>query len=72
MWSAGWRCWPPILRCGCWVSIPAVAVAATCLPEPFHADPADHFLVALAHLVGTPLLSADNQILSYGHVRSLW
>ena len=25
---------------------PAVAVAATCLPEPFHADPADRFLVA--------------------------
>ena len=51
---------------------PAVAVAATRLPEPFHADPADRFLVAQARELGIPLLSADNKILSYGHVRSLW
>ena len=51
---------------------PAVAVAATRLPEPFHADPADRFLVAQARELGIPLLSADNRILSYGHVRSLW
>ncbi|MEB3194131.1 MAG: type II toxin-antitoxin system VapC family toxin [Cyanobacteriota bacterium] len=51
---------------------PAVAVAATRLPEPFHADPADRFLVAQARALGVPLLSADNKILSYGHVRSLW
>jgi PIN domain nuclease of toxin-antitoxin system len=51
---------------------PAVAVAATRLPEPFHADPADRFLVAQARELGIPLLSADTKILSYGHVRSLW
>ena len=51
---------------------PAVAVAATRLAEPFHADPADRFLVAQARELGIPLLSADNKILSYGHVRSLW
>ena len=51
---------------------PAVAVAATRLPEPFHADPADRFLVAQARELGIPLLSADNKIRSYGHVRSLW
>ena len=51
---------------------PAVAVAATRLPEPFHADPADRFLVAQARELGIPLLSADNKILSYGYVRSLW
>ena len=51
---------------------PAVAVAATRLPQPFHADPADRFLVAQARELGIPLLSADNKILSYGHVRSLW
>ncbi len=38
---------------------PAVAVAATLLPEPFHADPADRFLVAQARALGIPLLSAD-------------
>ncbi len=51
---------------------PAVAVAATRLPEPFHADPADRFLVAQARALGIPLLSADSKIRSYDHVRSLW
>jgi PIN domain nuclease of toxin-antitoxin system len=50
----------------------AVAVAATRLPEPFHADPADRFLVAQARELGIPLLSADNKIRSYASVRSLW
>ena len=51
---------------------PAVAVAATRLPEPFHADPADRFLVAQARALAIPLLSADSKIRSYAHVRSLW
>lgn len=51
---------------------PAVAVAATRLPEPFHADPADRFLVAQARALRIPLLSADNKIRSYDHVNSLW
>lgn len=51
---------------------PDVAVAATRLPEPFHADPADRFLVAQARSLGIPLLSADSKIRTYGHVRSLW
>jgi PIN domain nuclease of toxin-antitoxin system len=50
----------------------AVAVAATRLPEPFHADPADRFLVAQARELGIPQLSADSKIRSYGPVRSLW
>jgi len=51
---------------------PAVAVAATRLPEPFHADPADRVLVAQARQLGIPLLSADSRIRSYAHVSSLW
>jgi PIN domain nuclease of toxin-antitoxin system len=51
---------------------PAVAVASTRLPEPFHADPADRFLVAQARELGIPLLSADSKIRAYGHVRSHW
>jgi PIN domain nuclease of toxin-antitoxin system len=51
---------------------PTVAMAATRLPEPFHADPADRFLVAQARALGIPLLSADNKIRSYASVRSLW
>jgi PIN domain nuclease of toxin-antitoxin system len=51
---------------------PTVAVAATRLPEPLHADPADRFLVAQARELAIPLLSADSKIRSYGPVRSLW
>ncbi len=51
---------------------PAVAVAATRLPEPFHADPADRFLVAQARELVVPLLSADSKIQTYPHVRCLW
>ena len=51
---------------------PGVAVAATRLPEPFHADPADRFLVAQARALAAPLLSADSKIQAYAHVQSLW
>ena len=51
---------------------PAVAVAATRLPEPFHADPADRFLVAQARDLAVPLLSADRKIRDYPHGQSLW
>jgi PIN domain nuclease of toxin-antitoxin system len=51
---------------------PAVAVAATRLPEPFHADPADRFLVAQARELAVPLISADRNIRDYPHGQSLW
>ena len=51
---------------------PAVAVAATRLPEPFHADPVDRFLVAQAQELAVPLLSADRKIRDYPHGQSLW
>jgi PIN domain nuclease of toxin-antitoxin system len=51
---------------------PRVAVAATRLPEPFHADPADRFLVAQARELAIPLVSADSKIRTYPHVQTLW
>lgn len=51
---------------------PAVAVAATRLQEPIHADPADRFLVAQARELAVPLLSADRKIRDYPHGQSLW
>ena len=51
---------------------PAVAVAATRLPEPFHPDPADRFLVAQARELNIPLVTADPKIRAYPHLRSLW
>lgn len=51
---------------------PAVAVAATQLPEPFHPDPADRFLVAQARDLAIPLVSADVKIRAYPHLQCLW
>jgi hypothetical protein len=51
---------------------PLVALLATRLPEHFHADPADRFLVAQARQLGIPLMSADSRILAYSHGRSQW
>jgi PIN domain nuclease of toxin-antitoxin system len=45
---------------------------ASRLPEPFHADPADRFLVARGRHLGIPLMSADSNILAAPHVRCLW
>jgi PIN domain nuclease of toxin-antitoxin system len=50
----------------------AVAVAATRLPEPFHPDPADRFLVAQARELNIPLVTADSKIRAYPHLQSLW
>lgn len=51
---------------------PAVAIAATRLPEPFHPDPADRFLVAQARTLGIPLVTADAKIRAYPHLETLW
>jgi len=51
---------------------PRTAVAATRLPGDFHADPADRFLVAQARQLDVPLLTADEKIRRYPHVRVLW
>jgi len=51
---------------------PAVAIAATRLPEPFHPDPADRFLVAQARALGVRLVTADARIRDYPHVQTLW
>lgn len=49
-----------------------LAVQSVRLPEPFHKDPADRFIVALARELNVPLLSADQKIREYPHVRCLW
>jgi PIN domain nuclease of toxin-antitoxin system len=49
-----------------------VAIAAYELPEPFHRDPADRLIVAMARLLDAPVVTVDRQILVYGrlgHVR---
>lgn len=42
------------------------------LPQPFHGDPADQILVATARERGATLVTRDQRIRTYDHVRSLW
>jgi PIN domain nuclease of toxin-antitoxin system len=48
----------------------AIAVEAYSLPDPFHRDPADRVLVATARSYQATLLTADERILAYRHVRT--
>lgn len=49
-----------------------VAVESTRLPGDFHPDPADRMIVALARHLDASLLSADEKILRYPHVKAVW
>lgn len=49
-----------------------VALESTRLPDAFHGDPADRIIVALARVENLPLVTADQRILAYPHVRTIW
>lgn len=49
-----------------------VAIESTRLPGEFHKDPADRLIVALARTLSAPLVTADEKIQSYGHVKTIW
>ena len=49
-----------------------IALASAELPPPFHRDPADRLIVALARCLRAPLLTSDRKILEYPHVESRW
>lgn len=49
-----------------------VAVQAVNLPGQFHQDPADRMIVALARELNAQLITADERIQRYPHVRWLW
>jgi PIN domain nuclease of toxin-antitoxin system len=50
---------------------PHIAVDSTQLPGVFHRDPADQIIVATARVYDISLLTADQRILDYPHVRTL-
>ena len=49
-----------------------VAAQSVTLPGQFHADPADRMIVALARELNVPLVTADEKMHRYPHVRWLW
>jgi len=49
-----------------------IAVKSTELPGAFHKDPADRIIVATARKLAAPLVTADDKIRNYPHVRTIW
>jgi len=49
-----------------------LAVNSVTLPGEFHEDPADRIVVATARRYAVPLVTADEKIHAYPHVRALW
>lgn len=51
---------------------PQVAIQSATLPGEFHKDPADRLIVALARERNAALVTADDKIQRYVHVRWVW
>jgi PIN domain nuclease of toxin-antitoxin system len=49
-----------------------IGVKSTALPGDFHKDPADRMIVATARKLAVPLVTADEKILQYEHVKTIW
>lgn len=49
-----------------------IAVKSVGLPGDFHKDPADRLIVATARKLAAPLVTADEKMRAYPHVRTVW
>lgn len=49
-----------------------VATKSVALPGEFHKDPADRMIVATARKLAVPLVTKDEKIRTYAHVRTIW
>lgn len=49
-----------------------IAVIAAELPGEFHKDPVDRIIVATARKLGVAIVTADEKIRRYPHVRTIW
>ena len=50
----------------------AIALRAVSLPGSFHDDPADHIIIAISLGVGAAVVTSDERILKYRHVKAIW
>ncbi len=50
----------------------ALAVQATRLPGELHGDPADRIIIATAQSLGAILVTKDEKIRNYPHVKTVW
>lgn len=51
---------------------PRIALRASALPGELHGDPADRLIVATALEHACPLVTKDDLLLRYPHVRAVW
>ena len=49
-----------------------IALKSVALPGEFHKDPADRIIVATARKFAAPLVTADERIRAYPHVKTIW
>jgi PIN domain nuclease of toxin-antitoxin system len=49
-----------------------IATKSVSLPGEFHNDPADRMIVATARKLAVPLVTKDEKIRSYAHVKTIW
>jgi PIN domain nuclease of toxin-antitoxin system len=49
-----------------------IGVKAVELPGKFHKDPADRLIVATARKLGISIITADEKIRAYPHIRTIW
>lgn len=49
-----------------------IGIQAVLLPDEFQRDPADRIIVATARKFGVPIITADEKIRAYRHVRTIW
>ncbi|WP_206952155.1 type II toxin-antitoxin system VapC family toxin [Trinickia acidisoli] len=49
-----------------------IAIKSVELPGEFHKDPADRMIVATARKLAAPLVTRDDKIRAYAHVRTIW
>lgn len=50
----------------------AIALKSVQLPGTLHQDPADRMIIATALTLGFPLVTRDEKIARYPHVRTIW
>lgn len=49
-----------------------IGIKSTALPGEFHKDPADRIIVATARRLAIPLVTADEKIIKYEYVKTIW
>ncbi|HQU36675.1 MAG TPA: type II toxin-antitoxin system VapC family toxin [Anaerolineales bacterium] len=50
---------------------PEISVESTRLPGEFHRDPADQIIVATARIYNCALVTSDEQIIEYSHIKTI-